>query len=113
MTIDEILKLDYNADFDEKCKQAIVMSHYKYGEVKANYTGSPPNVDCAKTLEERWALYKLTGNTQYLIDVANQARIEFTYPQHPKAHYQPKDSGDRLVGLTVNEAKRFKELGEE
>lgn len=55
--------------------------------------------------------YKDTGNTEYLCDLANYAMFEFMYPQHPKAHFRATDSGgsEEIVGMSVNEIKRFKE----
>lgn len=104
---DEILATEYSEEFDKKSKNAMVMSYYKYGPVALNY---PDNVDAIKTLEERLQLFKDTGNLEYLIDVKNQAMIEYMRPRHPNAHYKPKDnSGQGLAGMTFGEMERFAE----
>lgn len=107
LSYEDVLKTEYFSDVDEKRKRAMVMSFHKYGPVRENY---PHNVDAIKTLEERLALFKSTGNIEFLYDVMNQAMIEVKYPRHPKAHYAPKDNEKLgLSGFTVNEAKRFDE----
>lgn len=115
MTREEILQTEYSAEFDEKRKNSMEMSYYKYGELRKNYSGSQPNVDAIKSLEMRLEKYKETGNTDYLVDVANFAMIEYMFPQHKDANYHAgadeKDSPG-LFGMSVNEIKRFKEVGE-
>lgn len=107
--LDKILATEFCLEFVEKMKRAMTASFYKYGPVKENY---PQNVDAVESLKKRLKQYAETGNTEYLIDVANFAMIEFMYPKHEKAFYQATDSDKSpgLVGLSVGEAKRFQEL---
>lgn len=65
------------------------MSYFKYGKVTDAY---PAKVDALASLRERLALYQQTGNTEWLMDVANFAMIEFMHPAHPNYHYSPTDS---------------------
>lgn len=78
-----------NEGFWEKMKSRMKTSWYKYGNVENNY---PDKVDALKTMQERVKLYQETGNTEWLVDAANQLMIEFTYPSHPKAHFRATDS---------------------
>jgi hypothetical protein len=50
-------------------------------------------------------LYEESGNTDYLVDVANFAMIEFMHPSHPDASYKPTDGGEGIVWTngSVNE----------
>jgi hypothetical protein len=105
-TYNEILATEYSEEFNKLCKDSMVMSYYKYGPVALNY---PDNVDAIKTIEERLALFKQDGNIAHLVDVANQAMIEFKHPRHPKAHYKGKDSGPRLHGMSVKEMEDFQQ----
>ncbi|HEY9060968.1 MAG TPA: hypothetical protein VIO64_10780 [Pseudobacteroides sp.] len=104
---ERILKTEYSENFDNLRKNRMVMSYYKYGLVKENYGNKL--VNSIKTLEERLELYKQTGNTEYLLDVANQAMIEFMYPQHPKPYFEATDSDKSpgLAGMSINELKAF------
>lgn len=90
-TREEILKRDFSEAFVNKMKNSIEMSHYKYGWMSKNY---PELVQAVKCLKERLDLYEDTHNTEYLIDVANFAMIEFMYPTFEDSRYNPKDSNE-------------------
>ncbi len=87
--IHEILNSEFSADFVEKMKNAMVLSFYKYGRVSDAY---PHKVDAVASLMDRLRKYTGTGNTEFLVDVANFAMIEFMFPRHPSAYYRPTDS---------------------
>jgi hypothetical protein len=79
------------------------VSFFKYGKVEDAY---PNRVDAIRSLITR--LEKYTGdlqlakeggcglggdgNTEWLMDVANFAMIEFMRPRHPGAHFKGTDS---------------------
>lgn len=74
-------------------------SFHKYGPLVEAPRGlkairQPDNI------RRRLALYEETGNTEWLMDIANFAMIEFMMPAHPDAHYRPTDS-DESPGLTT------------
>lgn len=81
-----ILKTEYSTAFDEHRKKAMINSFYKYGPAKKNY-GEYKCMDAIKNLEIRLQKYKETGNTEYLVDVANFAMLEFMHPSTPGAKY--------------------------
>lgn len=88
-TREDILRRDFSTAFVEKMKNAIEMSHYKYGWASKTY---PELAQAHKCIEERLALYRKTHNTEYLVDVANFAMLEFMYPAFADARYTPTDS---------------------
>lgn len=65
------------------------VSFHKYGEVADAY---PDRVSAIESLKVRLDKYLSDGNTEWLMDVANFAMIEFMHPAHPRAHYDPQDS---------------------
>jgi hypothetical protein len=67
------------------------VSYCKYGAVADAY---PQRVDAIKSLKARLDRYAEDGNTEWLMDVANFAMIEFMRPAHKKAHYRPTDSSE-------------------
>lgn len=109
--LDKVLETEYSENFDKLRKNRMLMSFYKYGPVRDNYKSR--NVDAIRSLERRLEAYRMTGNTEYLIDVANFAMIEFMYPQHTSAHFEPTDSDKSpgLAGLSVNEIKQLQGTG--
>jgi hypothetical protein len=77
--------------FIEGMRNRMAMSFYKYGRVADAY---PHKVNALESLRKRLEKYEETGNTEWLIDAANFAMIEFMCPAHVKAHYKPTDSGE-------------------
>lgn len=104
----DILQREYSNEFDELRKNRMVVSYYKYGPIRKNY--GEGLVDAIQSLEKRLMKYKETGNTEYLLDIANFAMIEFMFPQHPNAHFKQTDSDESpgLVGKSVKEMEEFK-----
>ena len=101
----EILKTEWSYRFEELQKKAMVMSYYKYGRINQNHK-SDNLMDAVKNLKKRLEMYESTGNTEFLVDVANFAMIEFMCPQHPKAHFKGTDSDNiELVGFGYNQIK--------
>lgn len=97
MTPQDVLKTEFSEDFTQHMKNAMVVSYYKYGAISE---GFPDKVDAVGSLMQRLREYTKTGNTEYLVDVANFAMIEFMHPRHPEAHYTPTDS-DGSPGRTA------------
>jgi len=102
------IKSEYSIEFDKLRQNRMEMSYYKYGPIKENYGNKL--VSAIKNLEKRLEMYKETGNTEYLADIANFAMIEFMYPQHEKAHFKATDSDKSpglIGGMCINEIKEF------
>lgn len=90
-----ILDKDFNFKFINSMKNAIETSYYKYGNAHKTY---PELAQAYRCIQERLELYLKTHNTEYLVDIANFAMIEFTYPSFDDAKYTPTDS-DQSPGL--------------
>ncbi len=65
------------------------MSEPKYGDIADTY---PSRGNAIKGLLDRLELYRETGNTEWLIDVANMALIEHLHPSHQQAHFRATGS---------------------
>lgn len=53
-----------------------------------------PVWDRLTAIENKIAMYKLDGNDEHLLDIANYAELEFTEGRHPKKHFKPIDNTD-------------------
>lgn len=80
---------EYSKKFLQGMMDRMSVSFFKYGRVVDSY---PDKVNAVESLEVRLQKYKEDGNTEWLMDVANFAMIEFMRPAHPDAHYDPQDS---------------------
>lgn len=104
---EEILERDFSEEFVNKMRNSIEMSFYKYGFSSKTY---PELAQAHKSIRKRLELYEKTHNTEYLIDIANFAMLEFKYPSFKDSEYIPTDS-DKSPGLT--EGISYKELMDE
>jgi hypothetical protein len=88
-------------EFDPKFCQGMAnrmsVSYHKYGQVSDGY---PTKFSAIESLQQRINTYIETGNTEYLIDVANFAMIEFMHPSLTNAFFEGTDS-DGSPGRTL------------
>ena len=86
---DNVPLSEFSGEFVQGMADRMAVSFCKYGRVAEAY---PSRVDAIASLRKRLERYEETGNTEWLMDVANFAMIEFMRPRHPKAHFRPTDS---------------------
>ncbi len=102
----EILKTEYSERFDILRKNAMETSYYKYGPLRKNY-GVYKCMYALGNLKKRLEKYEETGNTEFLVDVANFVMIKFMYSSRPGAKYTPTSTGVcETVGFGINEVER-------
>ena len=70
---DSTPKSEFSKSFLQGMLDRMAMSFYKYGKVADAH---PHKDDALKSLKSRIKLYRQTGNTEWLMDVANFAMIE-------------------------------------
>ena len=102
LRVEEILGKEYSEEFDTKRKNAIIVSYHKYGPSKENFKKGM--VDAIGSLKKNLKKFEETGNTEYLVDVANYAMFRYMYPQG-KEYYQATDSKDSagIDGVCIKE----------
>ena len=87
--VSQILATEFSEDFAQGMRDRMVVSYYKYGPVA---DGFPHKVNAITSLTDRLRKYAETGNTEFLMDAANFAMIEFMHPAHPEAFFEGTDS---------------------
>ena len=100
----EQLKDQISEKFIQGMVDRMFTSYYRYGAIQ---DGFPHKVDAIGCLHMRLKKYEETGNTEWLMDVANFAMIEFILPKHSKAHFRPTESGES-PGVVQNDGIIFK-----
>jgi hypothetical protein len=89
---------EFSQQFAQGMADRVAVSFCKYGAIAEAY---PSRVDAIASLKKRLERYEQDGNTEWLMDVANFAMIEFMHPRHPLAHFVATDS-DRSPGRVWN-----------
>lgn len=94
---EKIMARDWSTEFITLMQNRIEVSHHKYGWMSQTY---PELAQAERQIEERLYKYREIGNTEWLVDIANFAMIEFMYPSHSNAHFRATDSKESpgLVG---------------
>lgn len=85
----------------ERCKGAMDISYYKYGEARKNFAEG--RVDALGSLDNCLIKFNKTKNLEYLQDVINYALFRMMFPL-PGDHYIPTDSDGSagVDGIPVN-----------
>lgn len=96
-----ILTTEYSTEFDKLRQNRVAVSYHKYGTAKKNF--GEGRVDAIGSLELCLDKFKKTGNTEYLLDVANYAMFRYMYPM-PNEYFKATDSKDSAgtVGTPIN-----------
>ena len=95
---------EYSEEFDKLRKSRVYVSYYKYGAAKKNF--GEGRVDAIGSLELCLEKFKDTGNTEYLLDVANYAMFRYMFPL-PGEYFKATDSLESAgtVGTPINMEK--------
>lgn len=87
--LDALLDTQVSDQFLRGMIARMEMSFFKYGDIRDAY---PKRINAIESLRQRLDKYAETGNTEYLIDAANFAMIEFMLPSRPDAFFAATDS---------------------
>lgn len=87
--ITKVLETEFSEPFVQGMRDRMVVSYYKYGPLTNAY---PEKVSAVASLTDRLRKYAETKNTEYLIDAANFAMIEFMYPAIEGAFFEGTDA---------------------
>lgn len=87
----ELYMSQWSPTFEELMRNRLVMGALRYGRI-----GSPnkPKYDRVKSIVHRAQEYQKTGNKEWLVDIANEALLEFAEPAHPNPVWDPTDDAD-------------------
>ena len=98
------IEREYSDEFDNRRKARVMVSYYKYGPAKKNF--GEGRVDAIGSLELCLEKFKKTGNTEYLMDVANYAMFRYMFPM-PGEYFRNTDSDESAgtVGTPINMEK--------
>lgn len=90
-TLEEIKKMNVDNTFIEHMVNAMVMSAFKYGDVK-EVCGEVAIEKMNKEIE----MFMRDGNTEHMVNVANYAMLRYMFPQEGEA-YIGTDSNKSVV----------------
>lgn len=88
LKLSDLEKSEWVPEFETLMRNRMIMGALRYG-LLANKKQS--NYNYIEYLERKIVIYKQTGNTECLVDIANICQIAFLYDNHPNKHFQAED----------------------
>jgi len=84
---------EWSNKFEKLMRNRLIMGAIRYGKL-----GEPgkPNYDRIESIIKRAKKFNETGNTEFLVDIANLALVEFVEGRHPKKHFKAIDDGEHV-----------------
>jgi len=79
-------KTEWSPRFEQYMRNRLVMGSIRY-ETFADKRRKAKVYNYVKEMKRRIAAYEQTGNSEFLVDIANMALLEFEFPYLPNAHF--------------------------
>lgn len=98
-TRQQIINMQVSYKFLDGMVDRMVVGYFSHGSISNAF---PHKVNAVESLRLRLKQYEKTGNTEFLMDVANYAMIEFMLPAHPNAYFKATDSHES-AGFVTND----------
>lgn len=89
-SMEELEQTEWSDRFERLMRNRLIMGALRYDCLKA----SQPSYDNVGSMIKRLQKYKETGNTEFLVDVANLCLVEFEIGTHPTKHFKAIDDGE-------------------
>jgi len=83
-------KTEWSPRFERLMRDGLLLGAFRYGLLNAL---SKKQFNRMKDIRDRSKLYEQTGNTEYLVDMANMCLLEFEEGLHPNKHFRRTDDG--------------------
>lgn len=92
-TFAELEASEWSPQFERLMRNRLIMGALRYGKLGAS---GKPNYDRCKSILKRLMTYRVTGNQELLVDIANLCLVEFVDGQHPNRHWHAVDGGEHV-----------------
>lgn len=90
-SLDELRASEWSPEFENLMRNRLVMGAFRYGRI---HSSGKPAWDRVESIKQRIDAYEKMGNTEYLVDIANMALLEFEEGTHPEKHFASTDDAD-------------------
>lgn len=84
---------EWSNKFETLMRNRLIMGAYRYGVLN---NMNKPTYNRVESMINRLRKYEQTGNTEFLVDVANLCMLEFEEGVHPNKHFSSIDDGEHV-----------------
>jgi hypothetical protein len=90
----KIYQTEWSNEFEQLMKNRLIQGALRYGRIN-----KPGKLcfDHIGSIYSRISIYRITGNKEMLVDVANLCLLEFVEGKHPNSHFHPTDDGQHVT----------------
>lgn len=84
---------EWDLEFERLMRNRMLMGALRYATMskKGVMAGSGKHWDLLKPITAKLHAYGETGNSEYLVDIANYCMLAFRFDPHPKKHFAALD----------------------
>ena len=87
---------EWSMEFETLMRNRLLMGRFRYGRLdRTTNTG----YDRIGSMISRLKAYRISGNTENLVDIASLALMEFVHGDHPDKHFSAVDDGEHVALL--------------
>lgn len=88
-SLESLATSEWSPTFEKYMRNRLILGAFRYGLL--NSPGKE-TWDRVSSIIKRAELYQQTGNTEYLVDIANMAMLEYEEGKHPTKHFAAIDN---------------------
>lgn len=88
--IGELYRTQWSEEFEQLMRNRLVMGAIRYGKMKSK---GKPKYDRVKYIKNKLKVFKKTGNSEALVDIANTCLLMFAEEDHDNFHFCAEDDG--------------------
>lgn len=100
---EELSESEWSPLFEKLMRNRMIMGAFRYGKL---HEKNKPKYDRVGSIITRINSYQETGNTEFLVDVANLCIIEFEEGRHHAKHFTSIDDGEHVKEAQEGEKLR-------
>jgi hypothetical protein len=84
-SLSALRRSEWSDAFEQAMRNRLIIGALRYGLIGAR---GKPVYDRLGGIQKRLSQYRLSGNRECLVDIANLALLEFVEGKHPRAHFR-------------------------
>lgn len=90
--LDELRKTEWSSEFENLMRNRLLMGSIRYGKMgHGSVPKNKPYYNRIESIRKRLSFFENTGNSEWLVDIANMCLLMFEERQHPNFHFESKD----------------------
>lgn len=93
-TLKQLEQIQWSDLFEKYMRNRLMMGGLRYGVFGQK---GKPKYNSIESIKRRIEQYEKTGNTEFLVDVANLCMVEFVEGVHPNKHFHAADDTKERV----------------